>query len=249
MDRWIGKLAIVTGASSGIGEAICKSLVRSGVNVLGLARREDRLESLKKELSGCKGLFYFAKCDVQNEADIVNAFDYAEKKLGGVDILINNAGILKAAPFQETKIEDLRAVMDVNLIAAVTCIREALKSLRKSKKEGHIFNINSIAGLDAKIASIPINIYPASKFAMRAMADSLKMEIKQNKDKIRLTTIYPGLVNTEIIELSGLDTEAIFNLMPALVSEDIANGVMYALGAPPHVQVDDLVITAVHNKE
>lgn len=95
MDRWVGKVAIVTGASSGIGEAICKTLVVAGLNVLGLARREDRLKQLAVSLKNAKGSFHYLRCDVRNENDILKAFAYAVKNLGSVDVLINNAGIVK----------------------------------------------------------------------------------------------------------------------------------------------------------
>lgn len=92
MNRWIGKCAVVTGASSGIGEAIAKSLANSGMNVIGIARRVDRLEELSKELQSTKGSFQYVRCDLCNEEDILKAFKFVEEKFGCVDVLINNAG-------------------------------------------------------------------------------------------------------------------------------------------------------------
>ncbi|XP_034936098.1 farnesol dehydrogenase-like [Chelonus insularis] len=245
MDRWAGKLAIVTGASAGIGEATAKALVIAGVNVLGLARGEEKLKKLQNSLTGCRGSFYYMKCDVRNEKDILNAFKYADEKLGGVNILINNAGIVKAALFDALKTDEIHAVTDINLIAPVICIREALKSLRKHKREGHIININSLAGLNATIIDpLPINIYPATKFGLRAIAQNVRAEIAKAKDKIRLTTIYPGAVKTEINTSSGVDPTILNSIMPEVLrSEDIANAVIYALSAPPHVQIEDLAIS------
>lgn len=93
MNRWIGKSAVVTGASSGIGEAIAKSLTIAGMNVFGLARRENRLDELSKSLKDAKGSFHYSRCDVRNENDILKAFDNVEKNFGGVDVLVNNAGL------------------------------------------------------------------------------------------------------------------------------------------------------------
>lgn len=99
MDRWVGKSAIVTGVSSGIGEVIVEQLVCAGVNVLGLARREDRLQALAQRFKGAKGKFHYLKCDLRNEQDILKAFACAEKTFGCLDILINNAGVFFVAPF------------------------------------------------------------------------------------------------------------------------------------------------------
>lgn len=94
MDRWIGKYAIVTGVSSGIGESIARELVTAGVNVLGLARRENRLQDLAENLKNSKATFHYLKCDLRKEQDILDAFAFAEKNFGRVDILINNAGLV-----------------------------------------------------------------------------------------------------------------------------------------------------------
>lgn len=97
MERWIGKVAVVTGASSGIGEAIARSFVDAGLIVLGLARRDDKLKLIADSLKKSKGSFYYKRCDVRNENDIIQAFAYAENKFGGIDVLVNNAGIAKSS--------------------------------------------------------------------------------------------------------------------------------------------------------
>lgn len=100
MDRWVGKIAIVTGVSSGIGELLARELVSAGVNVLGLARREKKLQELSKSLKNTKGSFHYLKCDVCNERDILDAFAYVEKNFGRLDILINNAAVLIDSSFE-----------------------------------------------------------------------------------------------------------------------------------------------------
>lgn len=97
MERWLGKLAVVTGASSGIGEAISKALVANGLNVLGLARREDKLKELTELNNSSTGKFHFMKCDLYNESDILKAFNFAESNFGGVHVLVNNAGTIRSS--------------------------------------------------------------------------------------------------------------------------------------------------------
>lgn len=96
MERWFGKIVVITGASSGIGEACARALVNAGLNVFGLARRENKLKEISMSLNNSKGTFNYACCDVRNEKDILNAFGYVEEKFGGTDVLINNAGISTA---------------------------------------------------------------------------------------------------------------------------------------------------------
>ncbi|XP_057319400.1 farnesol dehydrogenase-like [Microplitis mediator] len=244
MERWAGKLAVVTGASSGIGAAIAKALATNGLNVLGLARREDKLKELSNLNTSSKHAFHYMKCDLFDESDIIKAFEYADTHFGGVHILVNNAGTVKDGTLGAGKTEDFRKVMDLNVIAPTICIREALKSMRKHKNEAHIFNINSVFGINPTLAPMPINLYPASKFALRALTETLKSEIRQNKDKIRVTGIYPALVKTELLASNGFD-EQIYNIAPYLESKDLADCLMFALSAPPHVQIDDIVVNPV----
>lgn len=173
MERWSGKVAIVTGASSGIGAVISRELVTHGLNVLGISNQEDRLKSLYQNLKNLKGKFHYLCCDVEKEQDILYAFAYVNEKFGGVDILVNNAGIIRESTFQsnysfliniivihvfayesnfsgfyilfsfsDVKTEDLRAVLNVNVLAPAIFIRESLKSMRLRKNEAHIININ-----------------------------------------------------------------------------------------------------------
>ncbi|XP_008555848.1 farnesol dehydrogenase [Microplitis demolitor] len=246
MERWSGKVAIVTGASSGIGAVISRELVTHGLNVLGISNQEDRLKSLYQNLKNLKGKFHYLCCDVEKEQDILYAFAYVNEKFGGVDILVNNAGIIRESTFQNVKTEDLRAVLNVNVLAPAIFIRESLKSMRLRKNEAHIININSLVGINAA-TTMPINIYPASKFALRGMADTLKNELEWYKDNIRVTGIHPGLVNTEIYGDS-----VIFNKLktklPVVEPKDVVDCVIFALSAPPNVQLHEITVTGVPKK-
>ncbi|XP_057319401.1 farnesol dehydrogenase-like [Microplitis mediator] len=243
MDRWAGKFAIVTGVSSGIGEAIARSFVTSGVHVLGLARRENLLRDLSNSFKKSKGEFHYLKCDLRNEEDILHAFAYVNKNFGRIDILVNNAAVVFENTFESAKTEEYRAILDVNVLAPALFIREALKLMRKNKNEGHIININSVAGLRATVP-LPVTLYPATKFALRAMTDTLKEEIKKNKDKIRVTGIHPGLVKTELQNTSEVLLD-LFNAIPYMQSQDVADCVVFALSVPPHVQIDEITVTGV----
>ncbi|KAK0072780.1 hypothetical protein PV325_010804 [Microctonus aethiopoides] len=236
MNRWIGKSAVVTGASSGIGEAIAKSLVNAGMNVFGLARRENRLDELSKSLNDAKGSFNYSRCDVRNENDILKAFDNVEQKFGGVDVLVNNAGLGLPGTIGDATTETFRTVLDVNVLGPAIFMREALKSMSKRKTEGHIININR-----------DINLYSPSKYALHAMNAILRDEITGKKENIRVTGIYPGLVKTEFVDHSGHGRE-VYNIASYVKSEQIADCVLFALSAPSGTQVDQIVITPLHMK-
>lgn len=148
MDRWAGKTAVVTGASSGIGAAIVIDLVKAGVNVVGLARRKERIDALRDIVpASATATLYAIKCDLTQESDIKNAFNWIEQQLGGTDILINNAGIIKTMNLLDAENTDnLRETIDTNVLGVVLCSREAFHSMQKRNVNGHIIHINSCAG-------------------------------------------------------------------------------------------------------
>uniref|UniRef100_T1D4L4 Putative dehydrogenase n=1 Tax=Psorophora albipes TaxID=869069 RepID=T1D4L4_9DIPT len=241
MERWAGKIAVVTGASSGIGAAIAKDLAKAGMVVIGLARRVELVEALKSDLEGsAKGRLHAAKCDVSKEEDILKSFRWIETKFGGVDVLVNNAGVLRETTLLEAdNTQMLRDVMDINVMGLVLCSREAFQSMKKRSVDGHIVHISSIAG--HKVVEIPtINLYSASKFAVRAITETMRMELRTAGTKIKVTSISPGAVMTEIIPASMRDSE-----IPMLEAEDISQAVLYAIGTPPRVQVHEVIIRPV----
>ncbi|XP_060523702.1 farnesol dehydrogenase-like [Cylas formicarius] len=246
LDRWVGKVAVVTGTSAGIGAAIAEALVKSGVIVAGLARRKERTEELSKKLSGEKGKLHAVKCDVTSEEDIVQAFKWVKENLGPVSILVNNAGLAQATSLIDGDTAKWKKVLDTNVLGLCIATREAIKDMKANNIAGHIFHINSVAG--HKVVAPPIlNIYFASKFAVTALAETLRYEINSQNLKIRITSVSPGLVETEILEVNFgnvLDLNAP-ELKIALKSEDIADAVIYALSTPPHVQVSEVTVQPV----
>ncbi|XP_062558602.1 farnesol dehydrogenase-like [Armigeres subalbatus] len=244
MERWSGKVAVVTGASSGIGAAIAKDLAKAGLVVVGLARRVDRVEALKADLPEAAGdLLYAVKCDVSNEEDILQVFKWVEKKFGGVDVLVNNAGVLRETDLIESdNTKMLREVLDTNVLGLVLCSREAYQSMKKRSVDGHIVHINSIVGHN--VLNFPkFNIYPASKHAVTAITETMRNELRNAGTKIKITSISPGVVRTEILPDTFVDEG-----YPMLESEDISEAVLFALGTPPRVQIHEVIIKPVGEK-
>ncbi|XP_053685029.1 farnesol dehydrogenase-like [Sabethes cyaneus] len=240
MDRWNGKVAIVTGASSGIGAATAQALVKAGMVVVGLARRVERVEELKNELDeSLRGQLHAVKCDVKKEEDILEAFKLVNEKFGGVDVLVNNAGVTRRTTLLKAgNTDQLREVLDTNLMGLVLCSREAFQSMKKRSVDGHIVHINSILG--HHLINYPgLNIYPASKYGVTAVTETMRQELRTEGTKIKVTSISPGVVRTEMLP------EDIAKVTPALEAEDIANAVLYVLGTPPRVQVHELMIKPV----
>ncbi|XP_018572839.1 farnesol dehydrogenase-like [Anoplophora glabripennis] len=244
MDRWIGKVAVVTGASSGIGAATTEALVEKGLKVVGLARRLDRMEALAKKLSGKKGKLYPVKTDVSKEEDILNAFKWVKENLGPVHILVNNAGILGQTNLTDGDTEIWKNVFNINVLGLCIATREAVRDMRANKVDGHIIHINSIAG--HQVPNFPgIGVYPASKYAVRALAETLRLELLNMKSKIKITNLSPGPVDTEIIpdNMKQLIQKNEEKLM--IEADNIADAVVYALSTPPHVQVQELTVRSV----
>ncbi|XP_052897701.1 farnesol dehydrogenase-like [Anopheles moucheti] len=240
MERWQGKVAIVTGASSGIGAATVKALAKAGLITFGLARRVERVDELKNELPGdAKERLHSIRCDITKEEDILAAFRQVQEKYGGVDVLINNAGVARSTVgvLDADNTQALRDVIDTNLMGLTLCSREAYQSMKKRSADGHIIHINSILG-HYVLPMGTLNVYPASKYAVTALTETMRHELRLAGTKIKVTSISPGLVRTEIIPNSMGDT-------PLLESEDIADAILYVLGTPPGVQIHELTIKPV----
>lgn len=240
MEQWKGKVAVVTGASSGIGASIAKEIALQGVIVVGLARRLDRLNELKKEILAIKSdaVFHSVKCDLVQESEIKTAFEYIEKTLGGVDILINNAGVHKDMMTLDGDLDALKQVIDINLVGVISCTKKAFKSMSDRDVPGYIITISSVAG--HSVVSLPgypplTNVYSSTKFGVRALNTALRHELNHlKKNNIRISLISPGLVKSEMTEdYTGL---------AILEEKDISDAVLYLLGTNPRVQVEDVII-------
>ncbi|SPP80244.1 blast:Dehydrogenase/reductase SDR family member 11 [Drosophila guanche] len=248
MDRWLNRVAVVTGASSGIGAACCKDLVAKGMVVVGLARREERLQELKASLpKDQQSRFHGRKCDVSVEQQVVDTFAWVDQTLGGADVLVNNAGILgKLHITDPDNAADLRAVLDTNVLGVSWCTREAfLSQQRRNVNDGHIVIINSVVGHKVPVfPGVGLKMYAPSKHAVSALTEVLRQEflLKKTETKITARSISPGVVDTEIID--DKIKEAMPNF-PMLRAEDVADAVTYCIQTPPNVQIHELTIKPV----
>lgn len=246
MDRWIGKVAVVTGSSAGIGAQICKELVHIGVNVVGFARRKEKTEELAKELESQPGKLYAVKVDITKEEEIVDGFKWATENVGPVAILINNAGVLRNTSLIDGDVKMWREVLETNVIGLSIATREAIRSMLSNEIDGHIIHINSLAG--HWTFNIPnLNMGGPSKFAVTALAQQLRYEMQNADRKIKITSISPGAVDTEIAKINDMQSlQEYFDISPHLLSTaDIADAVIYALSTGPDTLVQELIIRPV----
>ncbi|KAJ8952451.1 hypothetical protein NQ314_007524, partial [Rhamnusium bicolor] len=236
MTRWVDKVAVVTGASAGIGREITKELVKQGLKVVGVARRVELIEALAIEIKRYKGKLYPLKCDVMKEEDVENIFQWIKENLGPVHIMINNAGVFTNTNLIEGDVKLWKQVLDTNVLGLCIGTREAVKNMRANNIDGHIIHINSIGGhvVPYFYAS---NVYPASKHGVTALTETLRRELTAKKLNIKITSISPGIVRTDIMSNCNEELIELFASSPALQSEDVVDAVIYALSTGPNVQV------------
>ncbi|CAH1734208.1 unnamed protein product [Chironomus riparius] len=252
MDKWIGKIAVVTGASSGIGAAIVKDLAQNGLTVIGLARRSEKVDEIAAELSSASGKIYSRKCDIGDLNSIKETFMWIEKKFQKVNILINNAGlayiggVLDSSEDQTTKLNE---IINVNFTGLVHTTRESFRLMKASNEYGMIINISSV--LDSVIP-FPTRslVYPATKHAVRALTEIIRQElIVGENDKIKVSNLSPGIVETNIVSAAGLENaDQFYKSVACLQPRDISAGVLYLLGTPHNVNVTQLTIKPVGEK-
>jgi NADP-dependent 3-hydroxy acid dehydrogenase YdfG len=235
------KVAIVTGASSGIGYATALALSRSGAKVAAGARRMDRLESLRNEISKNGEEVFVQKLDVTIKSECDALADAVLKKWGTIDILINNAGLQPLSFFKNLKVEEWDKMIDVNIRGVFYCTAAVIPTMM-NKNSGHIVNISSMAG---RLVYPSGSVYCATKHAVTAFSEGLRQEFSQ-RSNIRVTCIEPGVVATELME--AITDKALEKYvertrqMEALQAEDIANAIMFAVEAPRHVNVNEILI-------
>ncbi|XP_046747786.1 farnesol dehydrogenase-like [Diprion similis] len=245
MDRWVGKAAIVTGASAGIGEKIAEALVKEGLLVIGLGRRLENLEALEKRLQGAKGKFYPRQCDITNTEEFQRVFEWVDTKFEGIHVLVNNAGLWTPKRFIDDDIEGFRKMLDLNVLASAVGVKEAVASMRRRNIAGHIININSVTGHWLSFEN-PCSLYSTTKHAITTMTETVRRDLVAVGSRIKITSLSPGVVKTDIVRAAGVpNPEDVFSKFPCLEPENIAAGVIYVLGTPEHVQITELTIRPV----
>lgn len=273
MERWRNKVAVVSGASAGIGAACTQALLQAGLIVVGLARRQERIEQLRATLPReQQQRLHAMHCDMRQESQVQQAIAWTQRQLGGLHVLVSNAGIIAESELSSAgNTEAMRRTIETNIMGTVYGVREAFQLMRQQgerdeQSEGHVVIVNSVAGqqvpnLGPQLPSL--NIYPASKFALRAMQEIYRQEFQRHKTRVRvsvsvcettprkgervtfsshvslllpsLQTISPGMVDTDILpqQLQGVVKQH----MPMLRAQDVAEALLWTIGTPPNVQV------------
>ncbi|XP_048524978.1 farnesol dehydrogenase isoform X1 [Dendroctonus ponderosae] len=243
LERFSGKVAVVTGASAGIGVAIVQALVKHGIIVAGLARRAHRIVSMAEELKDEPGKLYAYKCDMTVEDEIVSTFKEIINELGDIHILVNNAGLMLETDLINGDTEMWKKCFDTNVIALCIATREAIQNMKTKGTRGHIIHLNSIAGHE--IMNFPkTNVYGASKYAVTALTMTLINDLANEELPIKVTSISPGYVKTEFQAVAGLSKSMLPKV--GLNSVDVAEAVIYALSTRPHVNVSEITIRPLH---
>ncbi|XP_047120618.1 dehydrogenase/reductase SDR family member 11-like [Schistocerca piceifrons] len=246
MERYAGRVALVTGANSGTGAATALSLLRRGLKVVGLDKRIDRVQGVRVLWTICPspGTLYPLQCDVTCEENVLCAFKCIKENLGGVDVLINSAGVCRENLPTTGQTAEWQHTLDVNVLGLSVCTREAVQSmLDRGVDDGFVIHICSIAGHIMPFDPL-YSMYYASKHAVRALLEGLRKDLVARKSNIRCGEISPGIVKTAIYNnLKKYSLEALENMhTPMMEPEDIADAVIYMLSQPPHVQVYDIII-------
>lgn len=235
------KVAIITGASSGIGHATALALSRAGAKVAIGARRVDRLESLADIITSENNQVFYQKLDVTQRSDCDSFVNAVLEKWGTVDILVNNAGLMPLSFFKNLKVDEWDKMIDVNIKGVLYSTAAVINHMR-GKKSGHIVNLSSVAG---RIVFPAGSVYCATKHAVAAFSEGLRQEFSV-RSNIRVTSIEPGVVATELNDtitdesLQGFVENA--KKMTALQADDIANAILYAVSSPSHVNVNEILI-------
>jgi NADP-dependent 3-hydroxy acid dehydrogenase YdfG len=236
-----GKVAIVTGASSGIGEATAIAFATEGARVAITARREDRLAGVAEAIRNAGAEVLTVVADVQNEADCNRIVSETHAKWGKLDILVNNAGVMLLGLIGGADTEDWRRMVNTNILGLLYCTHAALP-IMKTQSSGHIVNVSSVAGRTARAGA---GVYNATKWGVGALSEALRQEVY--KHNIRVTIIEPGAVATELTfhitdQTAKRDVQQWIAGITPLESEDIAESIVYAVTAPPRVNVNEILI-------
>ena len=234
-DRHRGRVAVITGASSGIGEATARALAADGHRVALLARRADRIESLAAELGGAT---IAVQADVTDRDTIVAAAERVQTELGGADILINNAGVMLLGPFGADQHDDYAPMIETNLLGAITATEVFLDQLRDGG--GDLINISSVAGRRARPGNA---VYAATKWGLNGFSEALRQELQPD---VRVIVIEPGAVATELTDhITHAETKAGAEQMYAqtsITAEEIATIIAFAVSRPPSVTLNEILI-------
>jgi NADP-dependent 3-hydroxy acid dehydrogenase YdfG len=237
-----GRVAAITGASSGIGEATAETLARAGAAVSLAARRSDRIQALAERIDSSGGRALAIETDVADEQQATAFVNRTKEELGRLDILVNNAGVMLLGPVVGADTSEWRRMIDVNLLGLLYCTHAALP-IMGAQGSGHIVNVSSVAG---RFATLGAAVYNLTKFGVNAFSEALRQEVV--RANVKVTVIEPGMVATELLSHNThpLVLEAAKKMRQEvgepLTSEDIAEAILYAVGGPERVAVNEVLV-------
>jgi NADP-dependent 3-hydroxy acid dehydrogenase YdfG len=232
------KVVVITGASSGLGEAAARLLAQRGAKLMLAARREDRLRAVSDEIEQAGGTVTYRVTDVTDRAQVRRLADAALERYGRIDVLVNNAGLMPLSPLDLLKVDEWDRMIDVNIKGVLYGIAAVLPHMR-SRKQGHIINMSSVAGHKVFPTSA---VYSATKYAVRAISEGVRQE---SSGEIRSTNISPGAVATELPStISDADVAGNVDQIyaDAIGADAIARAIAYAIEQPDDVDVNELII-------
>ena len=237
-----GSVAIVTGASSGIGRATALALAEAGAAVAVAARRRDRLDEVAGRIRGDGGRALAVATDVADRAAVFALVERAAAELGPVDILVNNAGIMPTSPLREIHLDDWLRMVDVNVKGVLHGVAAVLPAMIE-RRRGHIVNVGSLAGRRPFPGG---TVYAATKFAVRCLSAGIQLELSA-RHGIRVTDVQPGVVATELMDhIPDPETRRGFEErwrdQEPMAPEDVAAAILYAVTAPAHVNVNEILM-------
>jgi clavulanate-9-aldehyde reductase len=235
-----GKVAAITGASSGIGEATARVLAGAGVSVALGARRVERIEALAREINDSGGRAVAIPTDVTQESEAQRFIEQTHEELGGLDVLVNNAGMMLLGPIDGAPLEEWRQMIDVNVMGVLYCTHAAVPLMRE-RGGGHIVMVSSVGG---RVIGKYSGVYNLTKFGLGAFSEALRQE--SQADGLRVTVIEPGRVETElrdhirpqVLEQIG----GAFSQTTPLHGEEIANAILWSIAQPANVNVSELLV-------
>lgn len=235
------KVVVITGASSGLGEATARHLAAQGAKVVLGARRAERLQQLVNDIQSAGGQALAVATDVSRREDVAHLVQQAIAQFGRVDVLINNAGVMPMAPMAKLKVDEWDQMIDVNVKGVLYGIAAVLPTMQ-AQKSGHIINLSSVAGL--RVSGGLGTVYSATKFAVKAISEGLRMEVAN--DNIRVTTLYPGAVASEL-KFGSSDEQAsaamqAFYEAVEIPADSVARAVAYAIEQPDDVAINEITL-------
>jgi NADP-dependent 3-hydroxy acid dehydrogenase YdfG len=245
-DRLTGTVALVTGASSGIGEATAVALAEQGAAVALAARRTDRLESLASKIQGDGGRALVIAADITEEAQARAAIDRTVSELGRLDTLINNAGVMLLGPAVDAPLEEWEQMVQINLLGLLYCAHAAMPHLLRAAGDGprrvsDMVNISSVAGRVARSGSA---VYNATKHGVGAFSEALRQEVTRRH--VRVSLVEPGAVATELASHNRPEVQAglrqRFDNMERMQAADIADAIRYIVTRPRHMAINEMLI-------